>query len=96
MEGMLGMVQVWDAQVRMSPQIFIFFCAAPKVFVPPLLPMVVLSRESMMVGEGLAGTDAQRGHQVAVAGHSAAFWLYGRHVDWLRAVACFASLWIDL
>ena len=57
--------------------------------------MVVLSRESMMVGEGLAGTDVQRGHLVVVAGHSATFWLYGCHVEWLRAFACFALLWID-
>ena len=49
----------------------------------------------MMVGEGLAGTDVQRGHLVVVAGHSATFWLYGRHVEWLRAFACFAWLWID-
>ena len=92
---MLGMVQVWDAQVRVSPQIFIFFCAAPKVYVPPLLPTAVLNRGSTMAGEGLAETDVQRGHPVVAAGHSATFWLYGRHVERLRAFACFALLWID-
>ena len=48
----------------------------------------------MMVGEGLAGTDVQRGHPVVAAGHSAASWPYGRHVERLHASACFALLWI--
>ena len=75
-----------------SPLVFIFFCAAPKVDVPPLLPMAVLSRESMMVDEGLAGTDVQHDHLVAVAGRSAASLPYEHHVERLHASVCFASL----
>ena len=91
-EGMLGMVQMRDAQVSAPPLFFIFFCAAPKVDVPPLLPTAVLSRESMMADEGLAGTDVQHDHLVAVAGRSAASLPYEHHVERLHASVCFASL----
>ena len=89
---MLGMVQVRDAPVSAPPRIFIFFCVVPKGDVPPLLPTAVLSRESMMADEGLAGTDVQHDHPVAVVGRSAASLPYEHHVERLHASVCFASL----